>query len=258
MRSILTILCLVLIGHCAFAQGRLQIQADLGVSFPVGTFGKTDPTAMQSGAFAVEIVNRGFDKSKAGFATAGYKTGINIGYTLFKRFTLLANYQYATNGVNEKALAETVQGLWQGDFNERVSHNKYETNSFLFGARYEIPVFMDEQLSFHLMAGPSTMRYPGYTISYPDFNFVYTQREEFIIQKKYDDPTATMLAFGLGYTRPITEIFFAGIQLEYTTANFNYEMINGSAPGGSDFFYFEDTVVYRTINFGFVIGAKPF
>ena len=67
-----------------------------------------------------------------------------------------------------------------------------------------------------------------------------------------------MLAFGLGYTRPITEIFFAGIQLEYTTADFNYEMINGSAPGGSDFFYFEDTVVYRTINFGFVIGAKLF
>ncbi len=257
-RSILFAAVFMLLCTLLSAQGRLQIQADFGVSFPVGTFGKTDNTAMRPGVFGVEVENRGFDKSKAGFATTGYKTGLNVGYMIFNRLTLLANYQITQNGTDEGALSETVQNLWVGDFRERVTHDNYETSALLFGARYEIPVTQSGSLSLHFMAGNSTLGYPGYTVSYPDFSFTYTQREEFVNGEKYDDPTSTMIQFGVSFKMPLTEKLYAGLNAEYASADYDYEMINGSAPGGSDFFYFEDTVVYRAINFGFVFGVSLF
>lgn len=242
-----------LLGLSTFLQAQnkfwnsLELQAQYGASFPVGSYGKANYAAIFDNTTSSNPRYLGIQKFQNGYARPGSQMSFGIGFQTSSPLKISLIYQQSLHPLPIEQLESTIRnGLPQPVEREQfLVHSDYNLKSVLSEVSY-VWEKNKWQGIFGLLAGPGRLDYPDYRYFYDPFNFANDNSIEPI------NGLVAGLVSSLSFE--LIKGLRMGGKINYQRADFNYRYVLRLIPGGSNYTYFNDEVNYRTLNAGFQIS----
>ncbi|WPR76060.1 hypothetical protein [Algoriphagus sp. NG3] len=247
--GLLFLLTLMMIGCGAGAQtkGKLTISVSAGAAVPVGVFAKKD---MESAAIYFQDREppavMGIAKSESGFAKLGYSYNAMLSYGFSNHFYTFVRSGKSVNPISVIEIDDFLNDLYGVE--QRFSHvdNELFTVSPGLGYSYHKGNW---QYNAGIFAGYGKCNYPYFEslLVYTGSNIIWAHSGEMPDLSSLVSGALINLNYGKGRFR-------TGVEILYQQANFNYNMLPRTIPGGSQSENYDDTLKSRIVEIGLQIS----
>jgi hypothetical protein len=257
MKNLIILAMLILtLSQDLYSQGNIYSRFSMSISggraIPVGAFGNKD--IINSAIYTTEDVQNpriiGIDKSKSGFAEAGYFFNIEVKYMLNESFGLRLRTGYTFNSVMTKGITQFLSTNY-GD--QKFGHEAYKILHIAPGLGYEKKLG-NFDLGVGVYSGIALTNYPYY-----ESILLYTTTNP---PQKWahdgDRPNLKTLLLGasISIVYQKSSKLNWGIELAYQSANFDYSITTRVIPGFSPNPEINDALKTSNLNIGLKLHYK--
>ena len=221
LKNLLSLIIFLLLFQHVKAQDSKKKQWDIsigyGLAIPVGGFQKVaQDNYFEYGSGAA--LSTGFDKKNNSAARLGYVISLVARYAISNKFDVTLDIGHAINSVN----VESINNSWNATF----APNQFETVQKDYATKYVLPgigytvKWSNWELNFSQQIGIAILAFPEYHIDFLSF----PRPSSFKNELPESDIQSLMLGWKIQGSYKIRSRFLAGVDLTYSTADFNYKV----------------------------------
>jgi hypothetical protein len=248
LHFILNLIVLSFIGLKTYCQsteiGKLEVSLSGGFSFPICDYQNHDPSdaaILDKKVSFTQII--GISKEKNGFASIGYNYNILIKYKVTPSLRIVFSTTRIVNPVTTKGISEYITSIY--DRAQTMKESDYKILFLMPGIGYEHS-FKKIILGFNLLIGYSFAEYPYYEFIQ---NFMMLNHPP-IFAHEGSRPTLHSFTYGASGTWAVrlSKRMKIGIEANFLSSKFSYNMMNTLIPGGSAPYNISDKLNVKVIN----------